>query len=427
MVEMLPSIRRVSIILLVLLPATSTFAIPLQILSRSVLSFQLLKQLDERYLEVELKDDRGRALSGKSVRVSFGSLGSLDLITGADGTVRVSESELRRRGIGLKRIQYRVTTSFDGDDDNSPAEKTRSLNFGHDVVSLDFVGLYTRIDLDEPQLVVQGRLRSAGLGLAAQSLRFSIDGRRRLTTLTDSNGVARFVVPRDRFPAPGKHTFALHFEGTDFYAPAKTQALIELFGKTALTLAVRLQNPSEKTRRLMLAEGTLRWRRQPLPAAIVVLTVGTRRIAAARTDAQGRYRIRLGASEMPTGKLALQARFAATRPGIASARSALVHLFVPPFPAIPLRYYLLPLLLLVPIGLYLAIRRVPGRASGPRCGGACAVATDRNPSCFTRCARRCWSRRPSPPAATRGATRRSSRSPVKPGTQSPSGRSRGSR
>ncbi|MCA9523271.1 MAG: hypothetical protein KC609_19985, partial [Myxococcales bacterium] len=128
----MPLFRQLSVIGLLTLVGPSTFAIPLQILSRSRLSLQLIKQLDERYLELDLKDDRGRGLSDRSIRIRIGTLGALVRKTTSDGSLRVAESQLREGGIALERREYRVTVTFDGDPDNSPAEATKTLNFGQE-------------------------------------------------------------------------------------------------------------------------------------------------------------------------------------------------------------------------------------------------------------------------------------------------------
>ncbi|MCA9521708.1 MAG: carboxypeptidase regulatory-like domain-containing protein, partial [Myxococcales bacterium] len=226
-------------------------------------------------------------------------------------------------------------------------------------VTLDWIDLARRVDVGGRPLIAQARLRSSGLGLSAHVLRLMIGRRRVGEATTDSRGVARFVVKPGEFPRPGRTTLSVHYAGNDFYAAAKSTAIVDFFEKTTLTLVAGVENQNEKARRRLVASGRLLAGARPLVGRTVTLVDGRRRISATKSDAFGRYRIVLGPHEIPTGRLRLAAIYRSESPAIASARSKDVRLFVPTFPSIPLRYYLLPLLLLLPLGAYLAIRRAP--------------------------------------------------------------------
>lgn len=303
------------------------------LMSSSVLAQPLLHVRAETRIELSvdvsrdllvgvLRDDRGEALSGRSVELVIQEVGAsprrTTLTTDARGEFELPVTPGK---------EYEASARFGGDSDHTAQSVARRLRLDRDELHLR-VDSATEIDLDaaSTEIRVEGRTLHGAEGLVI-ALSDEL-GRAFARAPLDEDGVARFERPGESFGAPGAGFLRASFEGNEEVSEARAEIAVVRFRRPSLSLRASrdVAHPGEA----LEFTGVLRDSKTPLHDRAVTLVVDGRERQTVLTDAEGRYSARLEPTQQDRGLLDVHARFASDGPGHPSASSPAARVEVRP-------------------------------------------------------------------------------------------------
>lgn len=300
-----------------------------RVMARPTVSVVAQHQDGQTVIRGELRDDvLDTGLGGRAVRVSVeharGEPPPLvrTVRTGADGFFRLHVDGCDQ--------DCRISASFAGDGYFAAAQR-RSQKVRRGPRPL-------QLSLRVPA-VLDGRRRRQQISLRAISVAGDmvapvavLRGQRVLATVqrVGQEPVA-VAVPTRALGAPGGLELVARFAGNATYAAAASRAQAVLNSPVTVTLAVNVSEISSDG--VLLAGGTVRDLGGAVEGTVRLHALG-RRVASARSDAQGRFEMRLSAHGFPPGDLDLRAEFVPAVAWRYGAKSVVRHVQVlgPPRP-----------------------------------------------------------------------------------------------
>jgi hypothetical protein len=249
--------------------------------------------------------------------------------------------------VDLPAGQYDIAVRFDGDEVyGDVATVPRPIDVDKAGLTLD-----VRVDgpLDASVAEVSARVSARSpegpeavpLAVRAGDAAGDAEPGATFAVATDEQGEATLAIPRARLGRPGEKRLVVRFEGSGALNPAEAETTFFLQTSTQLgdvrapTGLVAFEADVEVTGKLVDADG------KPVAGALILLGAGGKRVKETLTDGQGRFALRLPASDLGAGPHELRVAYESMIPWRRGARLGPFAIEIAAPAPVPVSYTLL--------------------------------------------------------------------------------------
>jgi hypothetical protein len=249
-----------------------------------------------------------------------------------------------------------VTARFGGDREYAPEwPGPQEVDVTKQNLELD-VEVDTELDAARPEQVVKLRARAGATSVEGVAVAIRTERGRHLARVTSGKGGrATATIPTASLGGPGPSALVFHFAGNEQLNA--TTVRYELMLTTPVQVDLHAEQLRVDADGEILLGGTVKDLRGPIQGATVGVEAMGRHAASALSDAEGRFRIRLPASDYPPGAVDLVARYTPAVIWRRPAASPVLQLAILAPRPIPLRDYFIPALVTALVIALLALVR----------------------------------------------------------------------
>lgn len=357
-VPRLATVLLATFVVLVTSAPTASAQPTVHVRGKSQIEIRIGQKAQRLLLDGELRDERNRPLTGRTVQLEVEARGRIalraDLVTDGGGRFLTP--------VEVPAESERLKVRFLGDDDHESAEVIRDLDpRRHDVqlrLRRTSEERIARVDLEGDALRLELATTGPEGGRGVYVTVFDERGNRLADTTSDERGEATIVIAPAALGRPGFGTLVFRSAGDESRRPSELRAPVVRY--VATRLAMTVQTSWTEGGPIAAISGRLIARGEPLADRAVGIFRGKEHLMTLLTAADGSFGGDLRLTEEETS---LVARFEGEPPILGPSSSPTWTMPLPPRPLPSWLFVLLPVL--VSIGLIVALRRGVQPVRGP--------------------------------------------------------------